>query len=356
MDSWTEPQIQAMRLGGNQKLKDWFASKGVSMETSIAERYCSPAAELYALRLRALRDGVDPPEELPPNSFSLRNKGNIAPDGDGAESTLERELRLRREAEERLRAKFGAGGLRGNALSSKPLPKGMHDDGGNSSSHFGNLPVNIDAEDLKNNAEQALNTLSSAFTTFGITAKEKFTDLSKQAESSEALQDLKSKTQESFSTFSSSVSSLWSSVSNEYSKLSSGGTGSSAQRQAGFEETAEEIAEREAAKERLRAKFGDEGLKGNGISSSETSTAASEPAPSTTPPVPAPLSSENAQDERWLKQQMEEANQNISQPRSTSKQGPEPTSSTTAPMPERKSTPPEKKPPTDEDFFADFGV
>ena len=73
-------------------------------------------------RLLALRDGRELPTEL--SSPSLRPSLSVgsspvvaAASPVGAESPYERELRLRREAEERLRAKFGTGGLKGQAVS-----------------------------------------------------------------------------------------------------------------------------------------------------------------------------------------------------------------------------------------------
>ncbi len=85
----------------------------------------------------ALRDGRDPPTELPkpapvaPRAASGRglsagsgpsstSSGHGAPADSGGppgESVYDREMRLRREAEERLRAKFGTGGLKGQSVS-----------------------------------------------------------------------------------------------------------------------------------------------------------------------------------------------------------------------------------------------
>jgi ADP-ribosylation factor GTPase-activating protein 1 len=68
MDSWTDKQIQSMRVGGNAKLIEWFQRKGVNPRASISEKYYTPAAELYRLRLAAIRDGKPVPEELPPKT------------------------------------------------------------------------------------------------------------------------------------------------------------------------------------------------------------------------------------------------------------------------------------------------
>lgn len=39
-----------MRAGGNQKLRDWFASHDIPMEQRISTKYNSPAAELFRER------------------------------------------------------------------------------------------------------------------------------------------------------------------------------------------------------------------------------------------------------------------------------------------------------------------
>jgi hypothetical protein len=66
MDSWSEKQVQSMRLGGNAKLIQWFKQHGIDSRAPISEKYHTDAAELYRLRLAAIRDGKPPPTELPP--------------------------------------------------------------------------------------------------------------------------------------------------------------------------------------------------------------------------------------------------------------------------------------------------
>lgn len=65
LDSWSDKQIQSMRLGGNQQLLEWFAKDRVN-GLSLVEKYNSGSAELYRLRLAARRDGNPVPSELPP--------------------------------------------------------------------------------------------------------------------------------------------------------------------------------------------------------------------------------------------------------------------------------------------------
>ena len=47
MDSWTEDEIKAMQVGGNQSLRSFFEEHGVSPDATIREKYSSPAAALY---------------------------------------------------------------------------------------------------------------------------------------------------------------------------------------------------------------------------------------------------------------------------------------------------------------------
>jgi hypothetical protein len=78
-------------------------------------------------RLLALRDGREPPTMLssPMLRASSSSGGMSSPaaaspapaTSAGTESPLEREMRLRREAEQRLRDKFGSGGLKGQSVT-----------------------------------------------------------------------------------------------------------------------------------------------------------------------------------------------------------------------------------------------
>ena len=79
-------------------------------------------------RLIAIREGRPPPTELPAaaappaRTSSMPSHGGSGsahgpPAGSSGESHYDREMRLRREAEERMRAKFGEGGLKGQSVS-----------------------------------------------------------------------------------------------------------------------------------------------------------------------------------------------------------------------------------------------
>ena len=47
MDSWSEKQIQMMRVGGNDKCNAFLAEHGVRKNTPIPQKYNTPAAMLY---------------------------------------------------------------------------------------------------------------------------------------------------------------------------------------------------------------------------------------------------------------------------------------------------------------------
>ena len=109
MDSWSHKQIQSMRIGGNGKFRAYLEGKGIDYRMDIREKYALPDVELYALRLRAERDGKPLPTTLP----TRKNKKIGGGSASGGETPQERDARLRREAEERLRQKFGGKGLGG---------------------------------------------------------------------------------------------------------------------------------------------------------------------------------------------------------------------------------------------------
>lgn len=69
MDSWTEAQIAAMKAGGNDKCKEFLASRGnidmAILSTPIPQKYSSPAAELWRQVIKARTNGNEEPTELP---------------------------------------------------------------------------------------------------------------------------------------------------------------------------------------------------------------------------------------------------------------------------------------------------
>ncbi|KNB43985.1 hypothetical protein JH06_5821 [Blastocystis sp. subtype 4] len=124
MDSWSEKEIKAMQVGGNKQLRDFFSSHGISNKSSIKKKYNSSAAAI-----QAKVDGREPPSEL---SQETVNSESDEGEDIREEDPIQREIRLRAEAKERLQKKFGAGGLGSQAVGSSPIPPGG----------YGNQPQN----------------------------------------------------------------------------------------------------------------------------------------------------------------------------------------------------------------------
>eukprot|EP00729_Bicosta_minor_P006866 gene6866-4463_t len=67
LDQLGSLQVTSLRRGGNAKLTDFFKERGTpfAVSTPAHEKYISPTAELYRLRLAAAADGtVEGPEQL----------------------------------------------------------------------------------------------------------------------------------------------------------------------------------------------------------------------------------------------------------------------------------------------------
>jgi ADP-ribosylation factor GTPase-activating protein 1 len=181
MDAWKDREIRAMRVGSNAKMNAFFEKHGVS-KLSIKDKYDSPAAAMWRETISALKEGRAPPTDIKQfedeaeaerSSQNARNSnsgsgGNSSGGGGGVTRTnsgtggqkssssmsgfgsssntsngsgggsgssisagggsvssdfVERELRARKEAEERLKAKFGDGGLKGQSISSSYNPE-----------------------------------------------------------------------------------------------------------------------------------------------------------------------------------------------------------------------------------------
>lgn len=118
MDSWTEKQIEAMeKSGGNAKLVEFFESKGIKKSMRIPTKYNTKQAQYYRDRLARWLEGR---REPPPDPGNYNPETGVS-DAQGAEplpgETTEqynaRQAKLREEARERMRAKFGQGGMSG---------------------------------------------------------------------------------------------------------------------------------------------------------------------------------------------------------------------------------------------------
>eukprot|EP01099_Mayorella_cantabrigiensis_P000366 TRINITY_DN1170_c0_g1_i1.p1 TRINITY_DN1170_c0_g1~~TRINITY_DN1170_c0_g1_i1.p1 ORF type:complete len:591 (+),score=140.85 TRINITY_DN1170_c0_g1_i1:79-1851(+) len=71
MDSWSEKQMNNMKVGGNRNCKDFFRAHKIPANATIKERYSSHAAEIYKQKIKALSEGqtwVPPPGFNSPSS------------------------------------------------------------------------------------------------------------------------------------------------------------------------------------------------------------------------------------------------------------------------------------------------
>lgn len=87
MDSWSDKQLTMMRLGGNNKLIAWLDEHGIPKTTAIKQKYESPEAELYKLRLKAVAEGTTPPTVLPkrePRKPYVSPQSATSPSGSGS--------------------------------------------------------------------------------------------------------------------------------------------------------------------------------------------------------------------------------------------------------------------------------
>lgn len=118
MDSWTEKQIMAMeKSGGNDKLVQFFKSKGIDKTLSIPKKYNAKQAEYYRNRLSRWLEGKTEPPPDPgmynPETGGGDAQGAEALPGETTEQYNARQARMREDARERMRAKFGQQGMSG---------------------------------------------------------------------------------------------------------------------------------------------------------------------------------------------------------------------------------------------------
>jgi hypothetical protein len=198
MDSWSDKQITMMRLGGNNKLIAWLDQHGIPKATPIKQKYECPEAELYKLRLKAIAEGTTPPTELP----KREPRKPYVPDAAAAAA----------------RAGGGAGFGNPQYQSFGNGQQAGRGGGGGGAGLF-------DGDNLQAAGGAALNTLSSAWSSFGAvaaTVTQSVAENVKEARLGEKLQEvtsdgklvdsIKDTTANSWNLLSSSATSLWQKV------------------------------------------------------------------------------------------------------------------------------------------------
>ena len=168
MDSWNEKQLALMKAGGNADLVAFWKRHKVDPRMPHNAKYHEPASELYKDRLRAKVEGKPLPTELPARKAAPAScydapggsgmsaggfgggdrgkgaggggghggggdaKGSEALKGETEEQYVARQRRLQAEARERMRAKFGGGGMGGVGSNSdyNPATGGYGSSGG----------------------------------------------------------------------------------------------------------------------------------------------------------------------------------------------------------------------------------
>lgn len=87
MDSWTEKQIDKMRLGGNDRCNAFLARYDVPKNMNIDKKYNTPAALFYREMLNAEANGL--PIPTPPEKFESTTTDT------SSEDPVQKELRAR---------------------------------------------------------------------------------------------------------------------------------------------------------------------------------------------------------------------------------------------------------------------
>lgn len=60
MDSWSEKQLNCMRVGGNESMTQFLKQQGFPGDLSIEDKYAAPAMELYRKHIAERAEGRQP--------------------------------------------------------------------------------------------------------------------------------------------------------------------------------------------------------------------------------------------------------------------------------------------------------
>jgi hypothetical protein len=101
MDSWSQKQIEKMRIGGNQQCLHFLSHYGMTIITTssndntIKKRYDSAPALLYQQVLQARREGQTEPTELPQRTESPTPGREMTGFGSPQQPSSKQKLQLR---------------------------------------------------------------------------------------------------------------------------------------------------------------------------------------------------------------------------------------------------------------------
>lgn len=112
MDSWSDRQIRAMETsGGNAVLVEFFKARGIEKNMRIPTKYNTKQAAYYRERLTRRLDGKTEPPPDPgrydPVTGASEAQGAEPLPGETTDQYNARQAKLREEARERIRQKFG---------------------------------------------------------------------------------------------------------------------------------------------------------------------------------------------------------------------------------------------------------
>lgn len=171
MDSWSDKQIQMMKLGGNDKFNSFLASHNIQKNMQIALKYNTPAALFYREKLNAEVNGLPPPTKFPEvNNNNTAQSGTLNNSteplaGESEADYVARQRRLQEEARERMRQKFGAS----NGLNSSGKMQGIGSDPnyGRGGGGGGNDWPAVDVTQIADVSSKALSYFSSTLSVLG---------------------------------------------------------------------------------------------------------------------------------------------------------------------------------------------